>query len=98
MASWDDPTTTRKPDDIAVELYSGRLNAQGDIVDAGATPMRVTGQAGAGAFAFSGEASCLQSGRHGYTVRVRPANSDLAAPLLPGFILWAHGLENSPDS
>jgi len=86
------------PDDIAVELYFGRLNAQGDIVDATAAPMRVTGQGAARAFSFSGEASCLQSGRHGYTVRVRPAHADLPAPLLPGFILWADGIEDSPGA
>jgi glycogen phosphorylase len=77
--------------DVLVELYLGRLNAAGDIVDATAIPMNSTGvavQEGVHLFEAK-DVPCGLSGRIGYTVRIRPAHSEEARSFLPGLIRWA---------
>ena len=78
------------PDDVNVELYMGRVNSQGEIVEADPVVM---------AFAESQDKSpalfevkgvaCRKSGLHGFTVRVLPYHPDLVTPILPGLIVWA---------
>jgi starch phosphorylase len=80
------------PDDVAVELYLGRVDAAGQLIDAEATRMRPVGSAGDMPVLFEAAAMpCRQSGLHGYTVRVLPHHPDLATPFLPGLIVWADG-------
>jgi len=80
------------PDDVAVELYWGRLDAAGDIVAAEAVPMTASGRDGQGSYLFEAAAvPSRSSGLHGFTVRVLPRNSELASPFLPGLITWADG-------
>jgi starch phosphorylase len=85
------------PDDVAVELYMGRLSPQREICDAAATLMRQCGESSPGTFQFRAEARCTRSGLHGYTVRVRPTHADLPVPILPGFMLWADTPRSSPN-
>lgn len=82
------------PKDVRVELYLGRVDARGEIVEAGATPMQPT-EADAEGYNFFEASSvpCRESGLHGYTVRVLPHHPDLTTPFLPGLIVWA-----SPDA
>ena len=78
------------PDDVAVELYHGRLNADGEIVDAVATAMEPDGAGDAGAYTYEASpVSCSDSGLHGFTVRVLPYHPDLPVSLVPGLITWA---------
>jgi starch phosphorylase len=78
------------PDDVAVELYHGRLNADGEIVNAVATAMSATGQGERGSYTFEAQpVACSNSGQHGFTVRVLPYNPDLAVAMIPGLIVWA---------
>jgi starch phosphorylase len=78
------------PDDVAVELYHGRLNADGEIVNAVATAMAATGPGEGGSYAFEAQpVSCSDSGQHGFTVRVLPYNPDLPVAMIPGLIAWA---------
>jgi starch phosphorylase len=78
------------PEDVAVELYHGRLDADGGILNPAVTPMRHRGKLEAGNWAFEAQpVACQDSGRHGYTVRVRPAHVDLPDGQLPGLICWA---------
>lgn len=82
------------PEDIRVELYLGRVDARGEIVGAGATPMQPTvGDAEGYYFFETSSVPCRESGLHGYTVRVLPHHPDLTTPFLPGLIVWA-----SPDA
>jgi starch phosphorylase len=81
------------PDDVTVELYLGRMAADGEIVQAEATAMRLHGREEEGIYVFEADAvPCRKSGLHGYTVRVLPSHPDLVTPFLPGLIVWA-----SPD-
>jgi starch phosphorylase len=77
-------------EDVAVELYMGRLNADDEIVGALPAAMHVVSQLGDGSYVFeASDATCGFSGRHGYTVRVLPYHRDLTTPFLPGLIAWA---------
>jgi starch phosphorylase len=76
------------PEDVSVELYLGRLNAQGEILEAEIAAMRPETQESAGRYRFCAETRCTRSGLHGYTVRVRPTHNDLPTPVLPGLVCW----------
>jgi starch phosphorylase len=79
------------PDDVAVELYWGRIDAKGEIAEAATAQMQFAGRDG-GKYVFEAAAvPCARSGLHGYTVRVLPHHPDLASPMLPGLIAWADG-------
>jgi glycogen phosphorylase len=77
------------PADVAVELYMGKLNAAGDIVEATPVPMRAGGAQGPQSYIFDVEAPCRLSGRHGYTIRVRPRHPDMEVSAIPGLLCWA---------
>ncbi|MEK7406828.1 MAG: alpha-glucan family phosphorylase [Acidobacteriota bacterium] len=79
-----------RPEDVNVELYVGRLDADGDLAEGVATRMEPSGQGQMGSCWFEANtAPCSSSGRRGYTVRVLPAHPDLSAPFVPGLITWA---------
>jgi starch phosphorylase len=80
-----------KPDDVAVELYWGPLDAKGEIISGATAAMKPAGEE-QGKYAFEAAAvPCLRSGLHGYSVRVLPRRADLTSPFLPGLIAWADG-------
>jgi starch phosphorylase len=77
-------------EEVAVELYLGHLNSQGEISDGTPLPMEPAGQTPEGLHIFEAAGvSCLESGLHGYTVRVLPFHVDEAKSFLPGLITWA---------
>jgi glycogen phosphorylase len=78
-----------EPEDVAVELYQGQLDAGGEILWPQVVPMSPTGQAQGTRHEFAGAISTRTSGRHGYTVRVLPRHPDLGDPYREGLILWA---------
>lgn len=78
------------PDDVAVELYLGHVDAAGEIMEAKATLMQAVRPEGEGTYIYQANAVTLRgSGLFGYTLRVLPRHPDLTAPFLPGFIVWA---------
>ncbi len=78
------------PEDLTVELYLGKLDADGEIVNAVVTRMRCVGQDG-GALIYEAVATPpAGSGRHGYTARVLPSHPELRCPFVPGLITWAN--------
>ncbi|HKZ83955.1 MAG TPA: alpha-glucan family phosphorylase [Anaerolineae bacterium] len=78
------------PDDVRVELYAGRVDADGELADTEATPMQLVGPDGQGVFRFkTGHIPCRRSGLHGYTLRVLPSHPDLTTSFQPGLIAWA---------
>jgi starch phosphorylase len=76
-------------DDVAVELYLGRLNSVGEIARGIAIPMVPLAETAPGVHEFAVEASCPDSGQYGYTVRVRPTHPDLVSPMSLGLVRWA---------
>ncbi len=76
------------PDDVAVELYLGRLNSDGQITCAASILMQCTGQENGTQIYEAKGVPCQCSGRNGYTVRVRPFHADETRRFLPGLIRW----------
>ena len=77
-------------DDLAVELYAGKIDPRGEFVGATATPMIAVGWDGGPRCAFVTDAMPGRtSGLYGYTVRVLPDHPDLSPRFLPGLISWA---------
>jgi starch phosphorylase len=80
-------------DEVAVELYVGRLDAHGEFSDAVGVPMKPSGQNPDGSYSFEATGvPCRDSGVHGYTVRVLPYHPEEARSLLPGYVRWADGV------
>ncbi len=77
-----------KPTDVEVELYHGRLNAEGLIIGGEAIPMLIAQSKGKGKYVFAGAIPCRTSGRHGYALRILPHHEDLGNPLEMGLVLW----------
>jgi starch phosphorylase len=77
------------PEDVSVELYSGPLDARGQISQPKIVPMDSSGTNPGDVYEFSGTIEPDTSGRQGYTVRVLPKNPDLIAPHQEGLILWS---------
>jgi starch phosphorylase len=78
------------PSEVAVELYLGHLDSQGEIAKGVALPMEPAGRTPEGLHVFEASGvACLESGLHGYTVRVLPYHPDAAKGFLPGLIAWA---------
>jgi starch phosphorylase len=75
------------PDDVAVELYHGALDADQDIVDGQATALTYA-SVERDVYHFAGQVCCDSSGPRGYTLRVLPRNQDLSSPFVPGLIVW----------
>jgi starch phosphorylase len=79
-----------KPEDVRVELYSGRLGADGEIVDGEATLMAPTGVVEEGWHVYQADsAGFATSGRYGYSIRVLPTHYDLTAAVSPTLIRWS---------
>src|SRR5271157_2066482 len=77
------------PQDVAVELYVGRVNMQGELVEGNSVAMAATGQAPGSNYNYVVETSIARSGLHGFTVRVRPNHPDMSVAFIPGLICWA---------
>ncbi len=75
--------------DVSVQIYHGLIDANGDITAGEVLPMQVTEEKKGPLSLFSGTIKYFKSGRHGYTVRILPYNSDLGSPFDCGLILWA---------
>ena len=76
------------PDDVAVQLYYGPLDAHGEIVNPVIFEMLNPAKAGEGVWRFSGTATFCRSGRHGYSVRILPAHELLTHLFEMRLIRW----------
>ncbi len=76
------------PDDVEVELYTGPLDVAGEIVEGRSVAMVSATRRGSN-YLYVGETTVARTGRHGFTIRVRPRHADLSCGFLPGLIRWA---------
>jgi starch phosphorylase len=84
------------PDDVRVEMYMGRVDANDEITDAEPDLMRAVASEGGGVHLYEAKATrCRKSGLHGYTVRVLPHHAGLPTPFLPGLVTWATAAETA---
>ncbi len=77
-----------KPEDVAVELFHGRVDARGELVEGHAETLECKQKLDNGSYWFHGQIPCRRSGRHGYAVRVLPRHDDLPHRYDTGLILW----------
>ncbi len=79
-----------EPKDVQVQLYMGRVDSNGDIVDGHPYIMKyIDERDGKGRLFECTDVLVNTGGRQGFNVRVLPMHADLASPLLPGLITWA---------
>lgn len=76
------------PEDVAVQLYGGALDAKDELHDVSTHQMSCEGDAD-GIFRFVGSFPFENSGRFGYTVRVIPKHDDVLVPNEITKIRWA---------
>ncbi len=76
------------PEEVSVQLYTGSVNATGDLVNAEIIAMNHVESAGQGRHKFVGRVVSHQSGRRGFSVRVIPSDGRLPTPIIPGLITW----------
>jgi glycogen phosphorylase len=79
------------PNDVAVELYMGKLSPSGDIVDPTSVEMVADGNPHAGIYNYYCTTPIASSGRLGYSVRVLPGHRSLVHPHEMRLITWAEG-------
>jgi glycogen phosphorylase len=77
------------PDEVAVQIFHGPLDARGGITEGEIIPMTLSERSNNGSCLFSGAIRYFKSGRHGFTVRVLPHHDELASPFETGLITWA---------
>ena len=80
---------TLSPDDVAAQVYLGKLRESRDIIDPEIVAMMPQGAAGKEGTPFSATFPCATSGTHGLTVRVVPRHEDLGSRHETGLIAWA---------
>ena len=77
------------PDDIAVQIVSGAIDASGEITNPETIPMQPSGKDDSGRDLFQAVFKpSNKTGLHGYSVRVLPKHPDLITSFLPGLITW----------
>jgi starch phosphorylase len=76
------------PESLAVELYYGQLDANGQIVNARTEPMKPIAPATGPVVSWQGEMVCDNSGQFGLAVRVTPTHPRQTRRFEPGLIRW----------
>ena len=75
------------PEDVAVELYAGKLDAHENFTEALVTLMHAVAREGDVHVFETSFGPCAESGMHGCTVRVKPSHQE--SGIVPGCITWA---------
>jgi starch phosphorylase len=77
------------PDDVAVEIYHGKVDSAGNISNGEVVRMDVAEcNEVEHVCTFQGAIPCRSSGQHGFAIRVMPKHADLVEPYELGLILW----------
>jgi starch phosphorylase len=78
------------PEDVAVQIYHGAVDQNGNIAEGEIVPMTYTDSGDKGSLSlFSGTIRYFKSGRHGFTVRIVPHHDDLLSAFDTGLLHWA---------
>jgi len=78
-----------KPSDVSVQIFEGRVDANGEMMDTETVEMQGDGPGPDGGENYSGAFRTSEAGQYGLTIRVLPSNKELAGPMEPGLIFWA---------
>ncbi|MGB7848270.1 MAG: alpha-glucan family phosphorylase [Candidatus Acidiferrum sp.] len=77
------------PQDVSVQILSGRVDAVGEIKNPVITPMDNPENEGAGCYRFHASLRTAKSGFFGYAIRILPNHPDAVTPFMPLLITWA---------
>ncbi len=77
-----------QPDEVRVQLYSGRLDNESRLVNAKYSDMTHVQDLGDGRHQYTGSVLTTTSGRHGFAVRILPGGTLFDGLVVPGLILW----------
>jgi starch phosphorylase len=77
------------PDEVAVELYAGKLDSEQNITGGLVKLMQAIDREGDVHIFETSFGPCAESGCHGYTVRVKPFHRESKTELVPGCLTWA---------
>ena len=77
------------PNELAVQIYHGVLDATSEIQNGVITQMEYREDLGSGKYLFEGTLVLNQTGLHGYTLRVLPSHVDLQSSHELGLLTWA---------
>jgi len=77
-----------QPEDVEVQIYYGKLDIHGDIIDGVLLPMSFASRADSHKFYYEGIISNWESGLNGYTIRVIPQHPALGHPFEDGLVHW----------
>ena len=80
---------TLTPNDVAVEVVTGRVDVHGELQERAAIPMECSERTSAGSYLFRALWRPTKSGLCGYAIRVLPMNADAIGPYWPLLITWA---------
>ncbi len=80
-----------KPEELCVQLYVGKLDNDGRIIDGHASDLKHVEDLGNGRHRFQGTQETTRSGRHGLAVRIVPGGKALEGIYEPGLIFWDTG-------
>jgi len=78
------------PDDVSVEIVSGRLNSQEQFISRDPSSAQLNGSSpnDTGVYTYHGEVTCRETGRLGITARIVPYNENLLHTCRPKLISW----------
>lgn len=76
------------PNELAVQIYHGVLDATNEIQNGAIIPMEYCEDLGSGKYLFEGTLVLNQTGLHGYTLRVLPSHVDLQSSYELGLLTW----------
>ncbi len=77
-----------KPEDVELQLYKGKINDKGEIVDGTSYRMEYIGQDDSRSSIYQGQIVYRSSGLQGLSLRVLPKHQNLSSPYELGLILW----------
>ncbi len=77
------------PEDVSVQILSGRVDARGEIKSPEITPMTTCTNEGNGCYRFQASMHTAKSGFFGYSVRILPHHPDAVTPFIPNLVTWA---------
>ncbi len=77
------------PEDVSVQVLSGRLDARGEIINPEITPMDSFENEGNSCYRFHAAMHTAKSGFFGYAIRILPSHPDLVTQFMPSLVTWA---------
>lgn len=76
-------------EDVKVEIYYGKLDMKGNIIEPKTIEMRHSRELDKGKHSFKGYLLCTESGQSGYTIRIYPYHEDLSYKFEMKLICWS---------